>query len=60
MLEWIEGHWYLAVHCHTCSVQFAFAPADVCLPECPIRITCIDCRQSDDYCAKEFVRVQAH
>ena len=29
------------------------------LPECPIKITCIDCHQSDHYCPKEFVRVRA-
>ena len=59
MLEWIAGQWYLAVHCHLCGWQFAFARADDRLSECPIKLTCIDCEQSDHYCPKEFLRVQA-
>jgi len=59
MLEWIAGQWYLAAHCHLCGLQFAFASAEDRLPECPLKLTCIDCEQSDHYCRKEFVSVQA-
>jgi len=34
--------------------------ADDRLPECPIKLSCIDCDQSDHYCPKEFAKVQAH
>ena len=59
ILEWIPGRWYFAVDCHVCGWQFPFARVDDPLPECPIQLTCIDCQQSDYYCAKEFVRVEA-
>jgi hypothetical protein len=59
MLEWISGQWYFAVQCHVCGWQFAFAFAKDPQPECTIKLTCIECQQTDYYCAKEFVRVEA-
>jgi len=54
MLGWVNGQWYLAVQCHLRGWQFAFARADDRLPECPIKLTCIDCQQADHYCPKEI------
>jgi hypothetical protein len=59
MLEWILGEWYVAVDCHMCGLQFAFASAKDPRLECRIQLTCIDCRQTDQYCSTEFVRVEA-
>jgi len=59
MLEWIPGEWYFAVHCHMCGLQFAFASAKDPTLECRIQLTCIDCRQTDEYSSTEFVRVEA-
>ena len=59
MHEWILDQWYFAVQCHVCGWQFPFASAGELAPECPIRLTCIDCGESDYYCPKEFVTVQA-
>ena len=38
MLEWIEGEWYLAVHCQLCGVQFPFARAEDRFRGCPIKL----------------------
>jgi hypothetical protein len=34
---------------HVCGLQFAFATAKDLRLECWIRLTCIDCRQTDEY-----------
>ena len=60
MLEWIVGQWYLAVRCHICGWQFAFAPAIDRVPENPIELTCIDCKRPAHYSPDEIVRIQAH